>query len=71
MSSTISDLIKHFQIWLELIQSKDGPLLLQNFQIKYGFVENEIRNNFLYWNFLKFEIEFELKIKKALGFKNK
>jgi hypothetical protein len=27
-------------------------------------------NNFLYWNFSKFGIEFELKIKEALGFEN-
>jgi hypothetical protein len=42
--------------------------LLEKFQIKYGFVGNEIRNNFPYWNFSKFRIEFELKIKEALGF---
>jgi hypothetical protein len=29
---------------------------------------NEIRNNFSFWNFPKLGIEFELKIKEALGF---
>jgi hypothetical protein len=42
--------------------------LLEKIQIKYGFVGNEIRNNFPYWNFSKYRIEFELKIKEALGF---
>jgi hypothetical protein len=28
----------------------------------------KIRNNFPYRNFLKFKMEFELKIKEALGF---
>jgi hypothetical protein len=40
----------------------------QKFQIKYGFVGNEIRNNFPNWNVSKFRIEFELKIKEAPGF---
>jgi hypothetical protein len=41
--------------------------VLGKFQIKYVFVDNEIRSNFPYWNFSKFWIEFKLKIKKALG----
>jgi hypothetical protein len=44
-----------------LIPSKDGLPLLETFQIKYGLVGNYIRNNFPYWNFSKFGIEFELK----------
>jgi hypothetical protein len=42
--------------------------LLEKFQIKYGFGGNEIRNNFSYYNFSKFGIEFELKNKDVLGF---
>jgi hypothetical protein len=40
----------------------------QNFQIKYGLVGNEIRNNIPNWNFSKFRIEFELKTQESLGF---
>jgi hypothetical protein len=42
--------------------------LLQNFQIKYGTEGFEERNNFPYWTFSKFGIEFELKIKDSLEF---
>jgi hypothetical protein len=52
---------------LELIWSKDILLVLQKFWIKYWYVGNWIRNNLSYWNFSKFGIEFELKIKEALG----
>jgi hypothetical protein len=46
--------------------------MLENFQKKkYRLVDNEIRNNSPYWNFSKFEIKFELKIKDALGFEFK
>jgi hypothetical protein len=41
--------------------------LVKKFQIKYAFEGFEERNNFTYWNFSKFMIEIELKIKKALG----
>jgi hypothetical protein len=40
--------------------------VLEKMQIKYGLVENEIRNNSPYWNFSKFEIEFELKKSRTL-----
>jgi hypothetical protein len=40
----------------------------EKIQIKYGFEAFEIRNNFPYWDFSCFRIEFELKIKEALGF---
>jgi hypothetical protein len=43
--------------------------MLENFQIKYGFVGNEIRNNVPYWNFSKIGIEFELKSRKLQGLK--
>jgi hypothetical protein len=32
------------------------------------YVILKIRNNFPYWNISRFGIEFELKIKEALGF---
>jgi hypothetical protein len=38
---------------------------LENFQIKYGFEGFDDRNNFLYRNFLKFEMEFELQFKET------
>jgi hypothetical protein len=40
--------------------------LLQKFQIKNVWEEIEIRNNFSYRNFSRFEIEFELKIRELL-----
>jgi hypothetical protein len=36
--------------------------------MKYGIEGNETRDNFPYWNFSKFLIEFELKIEETLGF---
>jgi hypothetical protein len=51
-----------------LIQSKDRLPVLEIFQIKYGIVEHEIRNNFSYWNVSKIGIEFELKINEARVF---
>jgi hypothetical protein len=66
-NSARSQLFKNFSNKFKLIQSKDGLLVLGKFQIKYVFVDNEIRSNFPYWNFSKFWIEFKLKIKKALG----
>jgi hypothetical protein len=44
---------------------KRYPPILKNFQVKYGSVGNYIRNNFAYGNFLKFRIEFELKIREG------
>jgi hypothetical protein len=38
--------------------------LLQKFQIKYGWKEIEIGDNFTYRNFSRFKIEFELKFKE-------
>jgi hypothetical protein len=58
---TFSYLFKKNSNEFELIRSNDRLPVLENFQIKYGIVENEIRNNFPYWNVSKFRIEFELK----------
>jgi hypothetical protein len=49
----------------KLIWSKEVLPVLYKFQIKYGFKYFEVRNNFPYWNLSNFEIEFELKIRKA------
>jgi hypothetical protein len=51
-----------------LIESKEELVEFKKFQIKYGFKGFELRNNFPYWNFSKFEIEFEFKNQVALGF---
>jgi hypothetical protein len=40
--------------------------VLQKFQIKYGWKELEIRNNFYYRNSSIFEIEFELKFRELV-----
>jgi hypothetical protein len=47
---------------IDLIQSKDELVEFKKNQIKYGFEGFELRNNFTYWNFSKFRIEFEFKI---------
>jgi hypothetical protein len=38
--------------------------MLQNFEIKYGWKEFEIRSNF-FRNLLKFQLDFELKFRKT------
>jgi hypothetical protein len=40
--------------------------LLQKFEIEYGWKELEIRNNFSYRNFSRFEKEFEQKFRELL-----
>jgi hypothetical protein len=61
-------LLNFFLKRLDLIRSKDVLSLLENFKIKYRFESFKLRNNFHYWNFLKFGIEVELKIKETLRF---
>jgi hypothetical protein len=58
-----------FLIYLEIFKKTCVFPLLENFKIKYGIEAFEMRNNFHYWNFSNFRIEFELKIKETLGFK--
>jgi hypothetical protein len=62
--------LNEFKIWIdsnwfenEAIQKM--PSLPLNFEIKYGHVGNWIRNKFPYWNFSRFEKNFELKFKEA------
>jgi hypothetical protein len=44
-----------------LIHSKKGLPELKKFKIKYGFDGFAERNNFLYMNFFRLEMGFELK----------
>jgi hypothetical protein len=43
------------------------PSCAWKFQIKYGFEDFGIRNNFPYWKFSNFGLEFELKTCEASG----
>jgi hypothetical protein len=44
--------------------------IAQKFQVKYGWKGLEIRNNFPYRNFSRFEMKFEPKIKELLWVEN-
>jgi hypothetical protein len=48
-----------------LIRSKEGLPELKQIQVKYGCEGFEVRNTFPYRNVLIFEMDFELKFKKA------
>jgi hypothetical protein len=62
---TVSNNFKLFLTHSNLIRSKHDLLELKNFEIKYGFEGFNENNNFPYRNFLRFEINFELKIREA------
>jgi hypothetical protein len=47
-------------------RSKSCLPVLQKWEIKYGWKEIEIRNNFSYRNFSRFEMQFELKFIELL-----
>jgi hypothetical protein len=64
-NSNLFDLFKEISERSDLIRLKDRLSKLKNFQIKYGCEDIKIRNNFPYWNFLKFSIEFELKFREG------
>jgi hypothetical protein len=55
----------HFQMCSNLIWSKRGLPQPQKIEINYGWKGFEIRSNFTYRNFLKFEMDVELKIMEA------
>jgi hypothetical protein len=61
---TSSYLFKWISNQFEFELVKDGLLLLKYFQIKYGSVDNWIRNNISYWMFSKLGTEFELKLRE-------
>jgi hypothetical protein len=48
-----------------LIQLKTDLPEVENFGIKHGWKVLELRNNFHYWNFFRFERDFELKFGEA------
>jgi hypothetical protein len=48
---------------------KRWSYVAQKNPVKYGIVGTCIRNNLSYWNFSKFEMEFELKIRESFGAK--
>jgi hypothetical protein len=54
-----SNRFEYFQIHSKFHLSKLGLPELKIFEIKYGFEGFEERNNFLYRNFFKFEVDFE------------
>jgi hypothetical protein len=60
------DLIKFkiFQNRPNSIQTKTDPPVLQKIELKYGWREFEVRNNFPYKGFLTFEMNFELKFRE-------
>jgi hypothetical protein len=51
-----------FQIYSNLIRSKKDIPELRKFEINYGWKVFETRRNFSYRNFLKFKMDFELKV---------
>jgi hypothetical protein len=54
-----SNRFEYFQIHSKFHLSKLGLPKLKIFEIKYAFEGFEERNNFLYRNFFKFEVDFE------------
>jgi hypothetical protein len=61
-------IIQKFSNRLGLIRLNNDFPLLKNFQIKYVFEAFKIRNNFPHWNFSKFGLGFELKIKEKFRY---
>jgi hypothetical protein len=64
--------LNKFQINPNLIQthpnllwSKQDFPLLQKFELKYGCKVFELRNNFSYKDFLRLELDFDLKFREA------
>jgi hypothetical protein len=60
-SNGIQTILNRFKFALYFDWSKRYLLLLEKFQIKYGWKEIEIRNNLPYRIFSRFEMEFEWK----------
>jgi hypothetical protein len=55
-----------FKFALNFDRSKRCLPLLKKLEIKYGWKDLEIRNNFPCRNFFRFKMEFELKIRELL-----
>jgi hypothetical protein len=60
-NSNLFDLFKGNSKRGELIRLKDGLYELKFFQIKYVFIGNQTRNNFIHRNFSRFEMDFKIK----------
>jgi hypothetical protein len=60
-SKSIQTRLNLFQIISNLIHSKKGLSKLKKFEIKYGFEGFAVGNNFIYRNFFRFKMDFELK----------
>jgi hypothetical protein len=61
----ISKYSNQIQTRSNLICSKWHLPELENFEIIYGYEGFDVRNNFPYRNFLRFEMDLELKIKRS------
>jgi hypothetical protein len=48
-----------FKICTKFELAKSMPSQTKKNQIKYGSIGNQIRNNFTYWNFSIFKMDFE------------
>jgi hypothetical protein len=61
------DLIKFeiFQNHSNSIQTKTNPPVPQKIELKYGWWEFEVRNNFPYKGFLRFKMDFGLKFREV------
>jgi hypothetical protein len=64
-NSNIFDLFKGNPKKSDLIRLKDGLSELKIFQIKYGFLGNQTRNNFIYSNFSRLEMDFKIKFQES------
>jgi hypothetical protein len=64
-NSNIFDLFKGNPKRSDLIRLKDGLSELKIFQIKYGFLGNQTRNNFIYSNFSRLEMDFKIKFQES------
>jgi hypothetical protein len=63
-SNWIKKYFKRIQICLNFDRSERCLTLLRKLEIKYGWKEIEIRNNFAYGNLSIFEFKFEWKVKE-------
>jgi hypothetical protein len=69
-NSSLFDLFKGNPKRSDLIRLKDGLSELKFFQIKYGFVGNQTRDNFIHGNFSRFEMDFKIKFwESKVGFR--
>jgi hypothetical protein len=65
-SESSCDLIKFkiFQNRPNSIQTKTNPPVTQKIELNYGWRAFEVRNKFPYKSFLRFKIDFELKLRE-------